>query len=355
MNDGYVVGEIATLTARFTNASGVLADPANVDLTITAPDGTITNVALGGLAHPSTGVYRYDLTLTQAGIWTYSFDADGSIEAENLGYLTVDALGSAVLRTGPAPWCSVEDVQALGAYSSLTDAQILRFIPVASALLYRRSGRQFSGILRSSVRPSRKPDGPYVGPGTWQPWDGSGWWPGWGTCACSSHRGACGQSVPEIALGYYPLRQIVSVTVDGAVVSPSAYRIDDHRYLVRTDGDGWPNCQDLTASLSEVGTFGVTLLHGVEPPPDGVLAAAALAGELAKANAGQPCQLPRRLTSLTRQGTTQVLVDPTAVVSQRQFGIAEVDLFLDAVNPGGIDRRATISSPWPRSTVRRSG
>lgn len=347
--NGYTVGEVATLTGRFLNASGALADPSAVVLTVTAPDGSVTTPSP---THASTGVYTHNLTLTQAGIWVYRWEGSGTVEADELGYLAVDTLGSDSLRTGPcSDWCSLADVRALPAYSNTTtlpDVTVLRMIAVASAILYRRTGRQFPGICEATVRPSRACGFDWRA----YPWEwrsGNGWWPGWGTC----DRG-CG-NVSEVQLGYSPLRQIVEVKVDGAVLSPSAYRIDDHRWLVRIDGDTWPGCQDLAAAATEAGTFQVRLLHGTDPGPDGVLAAAVFAGELALGAASQPCRLPRRLQTLTRQGTTQTLLDPSASLEAGRTDLVEVESFVHAVNPAGLSRPASVSSPWPRSRVRRTG
>ncbi|MBK9181476.1 MAG: hypothetical protein IPM45_18345 [Acidimicrobiales bacterium] len=80
---------------------------------------------------------------------------------------------------------------------------------------------------------------------------------------------------------------VVEVVVDGATLDDSLYRLDDRRWLVRLedpDGSrpGWPASQDLTLPASEPGTWEVTFTWGVRPPAAGVLAAVALAGELAR-------------------------------------------------------------------------
>lgn len=353
MNDELLVGEVATLTLRFVNAAGVLADPTAVTLTITAPDGTITTPAP---SHLATGVYFYNLTLTQAGVWSYEADGTGTVPADAVGYISVVSASAARLRTGPcSDWCSVDDVVALPAYASVAVPTIMRMIQVASAMLYARSAQRFPGICNATVRPSRQRSGELLGPwafGSW-PWlgswgDGSCWTPGMPFFGCG-----CG-TPPRVELGYYPVRQIAEVKIDGVVLSPTAYRLDDHRWLTRIDGNGWPLCQDL--SLADgVGTFQVKLLHGVDPGPDGVLAAAVLAGELALGYTSQACRLPRQIINLTQQGKTMQLFDPRSLAKDRLFGIFEIDAFIGDVNPNGLARRATVTSPDTRRPVTRAG
>ena len=57
-----------------------------------------------------------------------------------------------------------------------------------------------------------------------------------------------------------------------------------------------------------------------------------LACELTKACSDQPCQLPRGVTSVARQGVTWTLAALSQFLLEGQTGLFEVDLFL--------------SSPW---------
>jgi len=43
-----------------------------------------------------------------------------------------------------------------------------------------------------------------------------------------------------------PVGDIVEILLDGAVLDPSAYRVDNGNRLVRTDGGCWPACQDMS-------------------------------------------------------------------------------------------------------------
>jgi hypothetical protein len=64
------------------------------------------------------------------------------------------------------------------------------------------------------------------------------------SCGCGQGSGCgCGQ-MPVVELPG-PVGGIVSVTIDGAELDPSAYRVDNGRLLVRQDGGVWPTHQNL--------------------------------------------------------------------------------------------------------------
>lgn len=65
-------------------------------------------------------------------------------------------------------------------------------------------------------------------------------------CGCGSPRDCSCSSLSEVLLPG-PIGDIVEVRLDGAVLSPDAYRVDSGNRLVRVDGDVWPACQDLGA------------------------------------------------------------------------------------------------------------
>lgn len=140
-----------------------------------------------------------------------------------------------------------------------------------------------------------------------------------------------------------PVDSIVEVQVDGVIVdSEVGYRVDDHRWLVRIDGDTWPTCPT---------PFQVTYLRGTPVPAGGQAMVADLACELAKAACDdKTCRLPRRITGLSRQGVT---------VTFEQFagrtGLYEVDTWIDAVNQLFTPRVSSVDLPkvrqvtWPVS------
>lgn len=207
---------------------------------------------------------------------------------------------------------------------------------IASDLLFQLSGNRYPGECSDTVRPT--------------------------SCECAagvrhSHRE---RPTPPpdvlcrgIRLGGSPLVSVTSVKIDGVALDPSEYRIDDHDRLVRLrDSNGtlrrWPCCQDITLDDDAVGTFEVTYVYGQDPPRGGVAAAAALACELflaAQPEAADRCRLSNRVLSVTRQGVTKQLRDPTLLFPEGRTGLSEVDLWLEAERYSRRNRRASIVVP----------
>lgn len=133
--------------------------------------------------------------------------------------------------------------------------------------------------------------------------------------------------------------------MDGVVVSGTAYRVDNNRYLVRTDGNLWPYCQNLRLDDTQPGTFSVTVKFGEDVPADAAMAVGELACEFLKADRGEDCMLPRNITSLVRQGVTITLPDMTTLLqSSRLTGLRLVDLFISTWNPAGLIGRSRAFS-----------
>lgn len=76
------------------------------------------------------------------------------------------------------------------------------------------------------------------------------------------------------------------------------------------------------------------------------MAARILACELLKGACGDPtCLLNDRIQQISRQGETLAFLDPTDAFDQGRTGIRLVDLFLIAVNPHALRRRARAYDP----------
>lgn len=235
--------------------------------------------------------------------------------------------------------------------------------------LWNFTGRKY-GVCEITVRPCREKcwqGSTYRGPGWAQrnlPWYGgyggflqpaliSGEWFNLSPCGegCSGPC-ACGR-VEEVDLAG-PVDSVTEVTINGEVLSPAAYRVDNHRWLVRTDGGRWPECQDMTADPETPGadTFTVSYMIGVPVPEAGKLAAGALACELAKAMCGDGrCKLPNRATRLSAQGVDVVIGTAEKMWTTGETGILLVDSFLASVN---VRRRGggRVASPDYRPTRR---
>lgn len=192
--------------------------------------------------------------------------------------------------------------------------------------VWRWSGRAY-GLCEETIRPCRAD----CGGGTWQggaaPFQPVLVGGEWHNLTC----GRCGTScsctgLSEIVLPG-PVHQIVSVTIDGATVAPSAYRVDNWTRLVRTDGGDWPTCQSMHLPATEDGTFAVTYERGQPVPAAGQLAAGTLACEIAKAVCGDDdCSLSGRVQEVTREGVTMILMPPDA--DKGETGIWLVDQFI---------------------------
>lgn len=200
----------------------------------------------------------------------------------------------------------------------LTQAEILT---QATEVAFQGSGRIFPGLCTASTRPCLACSG-NCACCSWGYW-GNYW--GWGGGCCCEPR-------ESLDLGTaWPVTNVLQVLVDGVVVLPAAYRLDDWRYLVRIDGGVWPRCQDLELDENTPGsspTWRVDYEYGRPPPALGLRAVTAFACELAKACLDIPCQLPKRVTTLTREGVTMGLLDPFQFLAEGRTGIYEMDLFL---------------------------
>ncbi len=244
-------------------------------------------------------------------------------------------------------WITGDDVAACCDLSS--NPETLDDVALeASMLLYELSGRLYSGICTQTVRPCAERC-PCV-------------WPLFPDLRhCGDHCG-CG-FVSRQKLAGYPVREIVEVVIDGDVVDPAEYRLDNYRDLVRLADPGppvvarhWPRCQNMALEPGEVGTWTIEYTYGVEPPPLGLTAAAELACQLyAACGGGADCLLPKNATRIVRQG---VEIDRQAVltflISGTNTGLPLVDAFLVGYSRG-IRRRPAVWTPDVPPFPLRSG
>jgi hypothetical protein len=245
---------------------------------------------------------------------------------------------------------NVRDCCSVAASTGISDDTILTYIDHASDLLYTLSGRQFAGSCQETVRPCAK--NVCGNPGFF-----SGWGAGISQIPYVSDPSAypppecgCGR-MRKVDLGFWPILAVNEVKINGVVIDPDTYRVDENRYLVSLAGpapdyeqDGWPRCQYLDRPDTEDGTWSVNVTYGIEPPPAGVAAATTLACELLKACYGGECNLPGRVTSVNRQGISMTMIDPSAI-KNGQIGLYDVDLFIQTYNPKNTRSRTLVWSP----------
>lgn len=223
-------------------------------------------------------------------------------------------------------------------------------VEMASQALWAASGRRF-GPCSVTLRPCREtcPDAA----GDWFAWGGGDFvtprfFRGvWSNVTCGSCTSGCSCGpVPQVVLPG-PVAAVTEVRIDGAVLAPAAYRLDNRRYLVRIDGGDWPDCNDLTRNDGP-GTWSVTLTLGADVPVLGQAAAGELAAEFATLLGCGKCRLPNNIASLARQGVTVELGDGTSLLDTLPITAA----FLRTYNPHKLTSGATLMSPdAPRPRV----
>lgn len=238
--------------------------------------------------------------------------------------------------------CDASDFDTPGDSGGTSGAELLeRWGLIATTILYARTGRQYPGVCTDEVWPCRPGwDGQslaYVASGGSRPI----------TCGCRT--GApllnCGHNHSAVLLPHVPVRRILTVTIDGVPLANDAFRLVDRRWLVRAEGS-WPACNDLGAPDDAEGTWTVAYSYGVPPPAGGAEMAGIYACELAKGfRNDEACRLPRRVTSLTREGVTMAIIDPFDFLEQGLTGLYEVDAWVSALNPQRADRAGKVINP----------
>jgi len=255
-----------------------------------------------------------------------------------------------LLANACSPWTDVESVRGCcGGVATTNDDVVEDSINLATDLLFTLSGKQFPGTCTETIRPCT------TGQTCFYAW--------WLRDPDSFPLRVCGCAwTPQRDLGKWPVTDVTEVLIDGVVLAPSKYRIDEYRYLVRMAGpapdyvnDGWPRCQHLDRPTTEEGTWSVTFEYGLAVSAGAESAVRTLACELVKAcTPGTNCELPGRATRVDRQGVSVTLMDPN-LLAQGLTGLYLVDLWLKAVNPDGHRGSARIWSPDLSVGGRRAG
>lgn len=215
----------------------------------------------------------------------------------------------------------------------------------ATWILDAMSGRQF-GTCTVTLRPCRRdcvnyPSG-YTGGSSMYPMPaliGGQWF----NLICGQCGDDCSCTAISEVLLPAPVSSITQVKVDGVILAPTAYRIDDNRRLVRLSGT-WPHCNDLNLADTQVGTWSVTAVYGQPVPAIGLLAAGEVACEILRLRADGDCKLPARVQQLVRQGVTLSFEDFKDLTPDGLLGLHLADMFIRAVNPHGLARRSRTYS-----------
>lgn len=251
--------------------------------------------------------------------------------------------------TGPCGWTptfahfSSEDATEWAAYDAATQT-------IASAaavqVLWSSTGRQF-GACPVIARPVLCD---WFGQLAWN-WYGAPWQPvdlGDGTWANLPAGPPWNSIDPTRARLLGPVNQITSVKIGNVVFSSANYRLDDGEDLVRTDGLSWPLWQDTSLPGTDTTAFVVNYTIGIPVPAILAAMAGTYALEFARAtspNASTKCRLPSRVKTITRQGVTIDMVDPTVLLEKGLTGLPDVDAIILALNPNRYVHQPRVLVP----------
>lgn len=258
----------------------------------------------------------------------------------------------------PINYCSAPNSSA---WESLPAAQRVLYEGAATEYLWRVTGR-ILGLCDVSIRPCRgdlpRPS-TYEGSSGHHPVHGGARWTPvlvggqWRNLAC----GGCGGvscACPTLTRLHLPgpVAEVTAVVLGGVPLDSAAYRVDNRRTLVRQDGYDWPSSQNMSAPAGDPDTFVVDYRMGVPVPSGGQIAAGVLAVELFKAACNDStCGLPRRVQTVTRQGTTIAMLDSFEGLSGGRTGIWIIDSWIASITEP--PRRASVASPdVPRGNFR---
>lgn len=241
---------------------------------------------------------------------------------------------------GGCPW-PIDEGCLSDEWDNISPEDRERSVAYASATLTRLTGYRVGGCP-VKVRPCapRCGRGLAYTSGDWMVptnWNGT-WINGCGHRQCSC------ETLCEVALPP-PVGRVDEVKVDGVIVPPTDYEVQDHRLVYVGGGDcPWPATQDLALADTEPDTFSVTYLNTYPVDGLGAHAAGVLAMEFAKMCAGSTkCRLPATVRSVVRQGVSFDII--AGVFPNGQTGLREVDAYIGLWNPNGLRQEAQVMVP----------
>lgn len=209
---------------------------------------------------------------------------------------------------------------------------------MAVQVLWSLSGRQF-GVCDYIARPC--PNIPewyrfrtrYQSPSVSMYFTGGSWmnYP----CGCL---GRCEVTNPRTVHLPGPVFEVTAVTIDDTLLPESEYGLEGN-VLYRRGAD-WP-LQDLSLPMGEDNTWFIEYVRGIPVPAGADRLTGLLAKEFMASCTGDKCRLPRTVTQVTRRGVSYVF-DPTPIYTAGKTGLAEIDLWLSAVNPNKMLSPSTV-------------
>jgi len=132
-----------------------------------------------------------------------------------------------------------------------------------------------------------------------------------------------------------PVTRIITIrNRNGLILDPSTYYLVDHSTIHIKAGTPWTPCN-----------VEITYAYGIPVPTAGKMAARKLAIEFARLWSGDDmCELPQRVTSVSRQGVSYTILDNQEFIQELRTGLYEIDLFLKVVNPDNARRKSKVFS-----------
>jgi hypothetical protein len=255
------------------------------------------------------------------------------------------------------PWADHTNALPPALSDEMDNARCDLAMALASEVLYNLTKRKYPGAQTDTIRPLARWRS-YQGPPQW--WQSYGQSrPSYGWCSCNRSNGQFGcATIPQIKLPGFPVGNVddIVVKIDGEAFDQ--FDLQDSRYLVRVDGQGWPCCQDLTKTDDEPNTWSVQYPWGRNPPTGGVLACAALGSDLYLAlspDTADQSLAGARIRSITRNGITAAIADAESVFKDGFTGVAVADLWIMGELLGNERRPGKIIVPGRGRRARRIG
>lgn len=232
------------------------------------------------------------------------------------------------------PWITVEDTQRCSA-DAFPEGLFERALSAAQDMVHVALGYQYPGLCWDIVRA--------CSPGCAQQWLAypsdsiGGSRPIGGGRATATCGGSLCMVAEYVTLTNQPVVEVTKIVVDDAELPAGSWRIIDNRFVTPIPGEDWP-VRGRTLELHY--QWGAAVSEAI------VMAAEVLACELAAGWSGGECRLPKRVTQVTAENISQVVLDPMNFLDDfGRFGIPEVDSVIKTFNPHGLDRQAKALSP----------
>lgn len=230
------------------------------------------------------------------------------------------------LYNGTYPYLTPEQFTADNSRCALArgldpeDLTLIDAIQDASLIVYYLTGKQFDGTRTTAVRP-------YCECQDCEPW--------------------------KLTMGLWPITAIVGVHEQGEEKDPDDYHIDEWRYIVKNNGETFPRCDNWTATpggpydTDQGWVFEVTVEHGIPAPPLITRATSALACSLLADDVGdcEDCDLPNRLTAVSRQGVSFTVEDFADLMRVGSTGVYALDMAIKVFNPSHLQSPTWVWTP----------